>query len=73
MSEDNAIAILATRERMWRETEHSWTRLGPVGGPGQDVFRVAHIQGPAEFSAYMDEERHNLGWWMDSAFPFDRS
>lgn len=21
----------------------------------------------------MDEERHNIGWWMDSTFPFDRT
>lgn len=64
MSADNAIAILVTSDRMWRETENSWSNMGE----DTPIWRVAHIQNPEQFDEYRHEELHNLGFWMDQTF-----
>jgi hypothetical protein len=65
MSADNAIAILITHDRFWKDSPDSWTTMGKTG---QDVWRVAHIQNPESFDDYRHREIHNLGWWMDQTF-----
>lgn len=64
MSADNAVAILATRDRFRHEPCGTYTRLPP----DTDVWRVAHIGNPESFETYRTEELHNLGWWMAQAF-----
>lgn len=65
MSADNCIAILKTTDNFIQENENTFTN---TFGKGIIAYRVAHIQAADNFNYYVENEIHNLGYWMQSEF-----
>ena len=58
MSADNGIYILSTKDKE-RKDDKGMIILGEF-----IAFRVAHAQAIENLDWYMDEQLHNLGWYM---------
>lgn len=64
MSADNAIVILKTTDkfRVYGNTLYN------MFGEELPAYRVAHIQAVDNFDYYVENEIHNLGYWMYYTF-----
>lgn len=67
MSSDNCIAILKTTDKFKVENEYTLTN---TFGKGITAYRVAHICAMDNFEYYIENELHNLGYWMYANFPW---
>lgn len=65
MSADNCIAILKTTDNFKVENEYALTN---TFGKGIIAYRVAHIQAVDDFEYCVENELHNLGYWMYANF-----
>lgn len=65
MSADNCVAIFKTTDKFIKENQYTLTN---TFGKGVTAYRVQHIQAHDNFYWYLENEIHNLGAWMQSAF-----
>lgn len=65
MSADNAIVILKTTDKFKVENKYTLTN---TFGEGITAYRVVECQAVDNFQYFVENEPHNIGYWMYCTF-----
>jgi hypothetical protein len=65
MSADNAIVILWTKDTFKKINDSYYQNMFDNK---IDAYRVAHAQAIDNFDWYIENEPHNIGFWLNSVF-----